>query len=234
MVRHGRGSRSERPVSARAASYAERRARADARRAERGEIEDPAVVLEAAAAFLAVRPRSVDETRRRLRHLGYPDGLGRRRHRPVACVRLPRRRRVRACLGREPGPGTPAGRVGAPPRADAQGHRPRGHRRGPGGTGRGEPTRERPLAMDRRRCRADPTTADEVAARRLLERRAAHCGASPTPASGARRPTPSWRATASIRVSAHEPRRHASPRSSRTRLATRATATSFDAPLTRA
>lgn len=53
-------------------SYAERRARADARRAERAAIEDPAIVLEAAAAFLAVRPRSVDETRRRLRHLGYP------------------------------------------------------------------------------------------------------------------------------------------------------------------
>jgi regulatory protein len=61
-------------VSARAGTYVERRARADARRAERGEIEDPAVVLEAAAAFLAVRPRSVDETRRRLRHLGYPVG----------------------------------------------------------------------------------------------------------------------------------------------------------------
>jgi regulatory protein len=27
---------------------------------------------DAAAAFLAVRPRSVEETRRRLRHLGYP------------------------------------------------------------------------------------------------------------------------------------------------------------------
>jgi regulatory protein len=53
-------------------SYAERRAGAEARRAARAEIEDPAVVLDAAAAFLAVRPRSVDETRRRLRHLGYP------------------------------------------------------------------------------------------------------------------------------------------------------------------
>ena len=31
--------------------------------------------MDAAAAFLAVRPRSVDETRRRLRHLGYPSGL---------------------------------------------------------------------------------------------------------------------------------------------------------------
>lgn len=60
-------------MNARAATYAERRARADARRAERATIEDAAVVLEAAAAFLAVRPRSVDETRRRLRHLGYPE-----------------------------------------------------------------------------------------------------------------------------------------------------------------
>jgi regulatory protein len=58
-------------VTSRRPTFAERRARADARRAERAEIEDPAVVLEAAAAFLAVRPRSVDETRRRLRHLGY-------------------------------------------------------------------------------------------------------------------------------------------------------------------
>jgi regulatory protein len=42
-----------------------------ARRGRRAEITDPAVVMEAAAAFLAVRPRSVAETRRRLRHLGY-------------------------------------------------------------------------------------------------------------------------------------------------------------------
>jgi regulatory protein len=61
-------------VSARAATYADRRASIDARRAERATIEDPSVVLEAAAAFLAVRPRSVDETRRRLRQLGYPVG----------------------------------------------------------------------------------------------------------------------------------------------------------------
>jgi SOS response regulatory protein OraA/RecX len=58
-------------MTARWPTYAERRARADARRAERAEIQDPAVVLEAAAAFLAVRPRSVDETRRRLGQLGY-------------------------------------------------------------------------------------------------------------------------------------------------------------------
>ena len=62
-------------MTSRRPTYTERRARADARRAERAEIEDPAVVLEAAAAFLAVRPRSVDETRRRLRHLGYPEAL---------------------------------------------------------------------------------------------------------------------------------------------------------------
>jgi regulatory protein len=31
--------------------------------------------MESAAAFLAVRPRSVGETRRRLRHLGYPQAL---------------------------------------------------------------------------------------------------------------------------------------------------------------
>jgi regulatory protein len=41
------------------------------RRLARGEIDDPNVVMEAAAAFLAVRPRSISETRRRLRHLGY-------------------------------------------------------------------------------------------------------------------------------------------------------------------
>lgn len=38
-------------------------------------MDDPAVVLEAAAAFLAVRPRSVAETRRRLRQLGYGHSL---------------------------------------------------------------------------------------------------------------------------------------------------------------
>ena len=40
-----------------------------------GRDRDPAVVLDAAAAFLEVRPRSVDEMRRRLRHLGYPAAL---------------------------------------------------------------------------------------------------------------------------------------------------------------
>ena len=46
-----------------------------ARRERRAEITDPAQVMEAAAMFLAVRPRSVAETRRRLRHLGYPHPL---------------------------------------------------------------------------------------------------------------------------------------------------------------
>ena len=59
----------------RRSSVAERRARADARRAERASIDDPAVVLDAAAAFLTVRPRSVAETRRRLNRLGYPAGI---------------------------------------------------------------------------------------------------------------------------------------------------------------
>ncbi len=41
------------------------------RRERRAAVEDPAVVLDAAAAFLAVRPRSIGETRRRLQTLGY-------------------------------------------------------------------------------------------------------------------------------------------------------------------
>lgn len=36
---------------------------------------DADIVMEAAANFLAVRPRSVEETRRRLLHLGYPQAL---------------------------------------------------------------------------------------------------------------------------------------------------------------
>jgi len=56
-------------------SFTERRERADERRARRGEVTDPSIVMEGAAAFLAVRPRSVTETRRRLRHLGYPHEL---------------------------------------------------------------------------------------------------------------------------------------------------------------
>jgi regulatory protein len=45
------------------------------RREKRAAIEDAEVVMESAAAFLAVRPRSVEETRRRLHHLGYRHGL---------------------------------------------------------------------------------------------------------------------------------------------------------------
>jgi regulatory protein len=46
-----------------------------ARREARGELTEVGPVIEAAAAFVAVRPRSVDETRRRLQQLGYPQGL---------------------------------------------------------------------------------------------------------------------------------------------------------------
>lgn len=59
----------------RARTARERREAAEARRARRAEVTDPGVVMEAAATFLAVRSRSVDETRRRLRHLGYPAAL---------------------------------------------------------------------------------------------------------------------------------------------------------------
>ncbi|MDQ3870400.1 MAG: RecX family transcriptional regulator [Chloroflexota bacterium] len=49
--------------------------RAGERRRTRASVDDPAVVMDAAAAFLAVRPRSVAETRRRLRRLGYRQEL---------------------------------------------------------------------------------------------------------------------------------------------------------------
>src|SRR5215204_1953961 len=41
----------------------------------RADLRDPAPVMDAAAVFLSVRPRSVTETRKRLHHLGYPDEL---------------------------------------------------------------------------------------------------------------------------------------------------------------
>jgi len=52
-----------------------RRISPEQRRAKRAAVSEPDVVMEAAAAFLAVRPRSVAETRRRLRHLGYRHDL---------------------------------------------------------------------------------------------------------------------------------------------------------------
>lgn len=63
------------PRTERRQSFAERKAAADERRERRAAVEDPGVVMEAAAGFLSVRPRSVAETRRRLRHLGYPQEL---------------------------------------------------------------------------------------------------------------------------------------------------------------
>lgn len=46
-----------------------------AKREARGQITETGPVMEAAAVFLAARPRSIRETRTRLRHLGYPHGL---------------------------------------------------------------------------------------------------------------------------------------------------------------
>ena len=62
-------------MAARARSGQERREAAEARRARRAAVTEPDTVMEAAAAFLAVRPRSIEETRRRLNHLGYPAAL---------------------------------------------------------------------------------------------------------------------------------------------------------------
>lgn len=45
------------------------------RRERRAQLTETGPVMAAAAAFLAVRPRSVAETRRRLRDLGYPHAL---------------------------------------------------------------------------------------------------------------------------------------------------------------
>lgn len=62
-------------MSPRHRSAQDSQAAAQARRAHRAEVTHADVVMEAAAVFLAVRPRSVAETRRRLRHLGYPPAL---------------------------------------------------------------------------------------------------------------------------------------------------------------
>jgi SOS response regulatory protein OraA/RecX len=51
------------------------RREAQARRARRASVTDSDEVMEAGAAFLSVRPRSVAETRGRLRHLGYPGSI---------------------------------------------------------------------------------------------------------------------------------------------------------------
>ena len=62
-------------MSPRARTFEERREAAAARRARRAAVDKPDAVMEAAAAFLAVRSRSVEETRRRLLHLGYPAAI---------------------------------------------------------------------------------------------------------------------------------------------------------------
>ncbi len=55
--------------------FEQKRAVREAARERRASVDDPNVVMEAAATFLAVRPRSVAETGSRLRHLGYPPPL---------------------------------------------------------------------------------------------------------------------------------------------------------------
>jgi SOS response regulatory protein OraA/RecX len=52
-------------------SKATRRSSPDERRAKKGEVDDPEVVLNAAARFLEVRPRSIAEVRRQLTRAGY-------------------------------------------------------------------------------------------------------------------------------------------------------------------
>ena len=59
-------------MAQRARTAQERREAAAARRARRAAVTEPDALMEAAAAFLAVRSRSVGETRKRLVHLGYP------------------------------------------------------------------------------------------------------------------------------------------------------------------
>jgi len=56
-------------------SARDRVAAARSRLERRAQVTDSDVVMAAAASFLAVRPRSTAETRRRLRHLGYPASL---------------------------------------------------------------------------------------------------------------------------------------------------------------
>jgi len=62
-------------VTKAARSAGDRAASAASRRERRAQVTDSDIVMAAAAAFLAVRPRSEAETRRRLRHLGYPAPL---------------------------------------------------------------------------------------------------------------------------------------------------------------
>jgi SOS response regulatory protein OraA/RecX len=62
-------------MATRARTTKERREAAEVRRARRAEVTDPDTVMEAAANFLSFRSRSVEETRRRLRQLGYPPAL---------------------------------------------------------------------------------------------------------------------------------------------------------------
>jgi hypothetical protein len=141
--------------------------------------DGPGVVLNAAARFLELRSRSVDEVRRhltgrlpaelvegaiaRLLELGMLDD------RAFAQAWVESRDRAR-----------PRGER-APPRARSQGHRPRDRRRGPGRARRAPPPM-RPTAG------SGGAGADELAAKRLLAKNRAALCASPirAPAAAAR------------------------------------------------
>ena len=126
------------------ACAAGRRVTHQERRERRAAVDDPAVVLEAAARFLEVRSRSVAEVRRRLTGAGYKPDLVEGAVDAAARARPPRRRGVRASVDRVARPGAAARRTRDPPGARAEGRRP--DQRGP---------RPRRTARSRGRVRGD-------------------------------------------------------------------------------
>ena len=122
--------------------------------------------LEAAARFLEARPRSVAEVRRRLTTAGLPAGARGGGDRPAGRARLPRRRRVRAGVGRVARSGPAARRARVAARAAAEGRRRRARRARSSTTGDGG-------AEDAdARTTTSPSDADRAAADRLLARHA--------------------------------------------------------------
>ena len=149
-------------------SFAERRER-------RAAVDDPAVVLEAAARFLEVRvavgrrgPAPADAGRLS----GRP---GRGRHRPADRARDARRRGVRAGLGRVARPGAAARRARHPRRAPHQGRRPGRRSTRPGRAARGCSDDGPTTAPD------GPGVADRAAAERLSPSTPGRWPASPIP-----------------------------------------------------
>ena len=184
----GAGSRPS--ARGRRASFAERRERKAA-------IDDPAVVLEAAARFLEPRARSVAEVRRRLTGAGYRADLVEGAIDPDARARDARRRGVRPRLGRVARSGAATRRTGDPPGARAQGRRPR-----PRSTSSSASGARRPPGSRSRRRGGRGHAPDQAAAERLLRATPAASRASRTPASAASAPTRCSPATASIPRSA--------------------------------